>query len=181
MDIEANKSTYSYLIDRFSESTIQNRHKWLCDILLAWVEQNNYTDKVAIMAEQVDHILIDYFVDIDRLKVFSEIQTTNTIKIYSYLAYWMLRRKPLQVIVKEPAEELVFVNENMVADFLLGYVYDNPSGVPIISSQGDQIGLFEDTLRYFLKYRTITPQVIEIMLLAFQAGRGYQFSVDYQK
>lgn len=181
MAISDQKSTYSYLVSHFGEDVIQSRHKWLNDILLSWIEQRAYSEKIAVMSEQVDHIIIDYYVDIDRLKEFSEIETTNTIKIYSYLAYWILRRKPLQVITTEPAEDLVFVNENMVVDFLLSFIYDNPTGIPIISSQCEQIGLFEDTLRYFLKYRTITPQVIEIMLLAFQAGRGYQFSVDYQK
>lgn len=181
MAIDDHKSTYSYLVSRFGESTIQSRHEWLSRILLSWVEQKAYSEKIAIMSEQVDHILIDYFVDIDRLKEFSEIETTNSIKIYAYLAYWILRRKPLQVITTDTAEDLVFVNENMVADFLLSFVYDNPAGVPIINSQSEQLGLFEDTLRYFLKYRTITPQVVEVMLLAFQAGRGYQFSVDYQK
>ena len=33
---------------------------------------------------------------------------------------------------------------------------------------------------YFFKYRHVTPQFIELMLISFNAGRGYQHSVDYQ-
>ena len=176
-----NLSTYEYLVRKFGEETIKSRHKWISDTLIVWIEQHDYSQRVEVMSEQIDQILIDYFVDIDRLKEFSEIERTNTAKIYAYMAYWILRRKPLQVVTKDAAEDLVFVNENFVADFLFGYVYENPANVSIVASQRDQVGLFEDTLRYYVKYRNITPQVIEMLLLAFQAGRGYQFSVDYRK
>lgn len=180
MGIEQQGSTYAYLVEKFSKERLLSRHKWLNDIMLSWIEQHNYSEKLAIMSEQTDHIIIDYFVDIDRLKDFSEIEKTNTIKIYSYLAYWMLRRKPLQVITPEDAEDLVFVNEDLVADFLLSYVYGDIR-VSIIASQRDKVALFEDTLRYFLRYRTVTPQVIELMLLAFEAGCGHQYSIDYRR
>lgn len=176
-----NSSTYEYLVKKFDEETIKSRHKWISDILITWIDQHDYSQRVEVMAEQIDQILIDYFVDIDRLKEFSEIETTNTVKIYAYMAYWILRRKPLQVVTQGAAEDLVFINENLVTDFLLSYVYDNPASISIVASQRDQVGLFEDTLLYFLKYRTVTPQIIEMLLLAFQAGRGYQFSVDYRK
>ena len=120
-----NLSTYEYLVRKFGEETIKSRHKWISDTLIVWIEQHDYSQRVEVMSEQIDQILIDYFVDIDRLKDFSEIERTNTAKIYAYMAYWILRRKPLQVVTKDAAEDLVFVNENFVADFLFGYVYEN--------------------------------------------------------
>ena len=181
MALNIHDETYAYLVKKFSAEKIQSRHDWLTNILLTWIEQHEYSNKVAIMSEQIDHILIDYFVDIDRLKQFTGISKTNAVKIYAYIAYWILRRKPLQVITAEDAEDLVFVNENLVADILLDFIFNDPSGVSIVSSQREKMGLFEDTLRYYLKYRTVTPQVIELMLLAFHAGRGYQYSVDYRQ
>ncbi len=173
--------TYQYLITRFGAETLKKRHRWLAEFTLKWIDQHDYVGKVAAASEIIDHILIDYFVDIDRLKEFTGIELVNETKIYAYMAYWILRRKPLQITSVDEAEDLVFVNEEFVADFLLSFLYKEPENVSIVSSQKEKMGMFEDTLRYFMKYRTITPQVIEIMLLSFQAGRGYQFSVDYRK
>lgn len=173
------KPTYQYLADKFGVDRLSSRHEWLNNILHAWLEQRNYDGRVKVMSEAVDHIIIDYFVDIARLKDFSEIEKTNDVKIYAYLAYWMLRRKPLQVVTEGNAEDLVFVNEQMTADFIIGFLYNDPSEISIVASQRERVRLFEDTLVYYFKYRTITAQVIEMILLSFLAGRGYQYSVDY--
>ncbi len=179
--MDANNASYQYLATKFGEDTITSRHKWLAELMLTWIDQHEYTERIAISLETINHVLIDYFVDIDRLKNFTSIKLVNEVKIYSYLAYWILRRKPLQIIASDNSEDLVFVNEEFVADFLLGFLYVDPQNVSIVTSQRENMVYFEDTLRYFLRYRTVTPQVLELMILGFQAGRGYQFSVDYRK
>lgn len=50
-----------------------------------------------ISSNALDHVVVDYFVDIDRLKDFQNIQLTYESKIYAYLAFWLLRHKPLQL------------------------------------------------------------------------------------
>ena len=37
---------------------------------------------------------------------------------------------------------------------------------------------FVRNLEYYLRYRTVTPQMIETMLEAYNAGMGFQKSVD---
>ncbi len=174
-------STYAYLVGKFTEARITSRHTWLTSLALDWLERHDYSDKIGVVSEIIDQIVIDYFVDIDRLKEFTNIERVNQTKIYSYLAYWILRRKPLQVISSDEADKFVFINENFVFDFLMSFVYSNPPGVPVVESQKENLNMFEDTLRYYLKYRLVTPQVIELCLVAFQAGRGYQYCVDYRK
>lgn len=180
MEFDVQSSSYEYLLTKFTEDTIKDRYQWLTNLLLKWLKQKGYENRVLIHRESLEHVIIDYFVDIDRLKEFSEINLTNQIKIYAYTAFWLLRRKPLQVIDKNQTEDLVFVNEEMVADLLLNFLYNNPPSIPIVKSKKDDIGLFEDTLLYFFKYRNFTAQGIEMFLLCFNAGRGYQYSIDYQ-
>lgn len=173
--------TYAYIKNVFTEERIRSRHRWLTSLALDWLDSHDLSDKVGIVSEIIDQILIDYFVDVDRLKTFTDIKRINQTKIYSYMAYWILRRKPLQVISPEDTAELVFVNEDFVFDLLMSFVYENPAGIPFVESQKEHLNMFEDTLRYHLKYRLLTPQVIELCLVAYQAGRSYQYCVDYQQ
>lgn len=129
----------------------------------------------------IEHIVIDYFVDIDRLKEFQEIKFVNEIKIHAYLAYWILRHKPLQVTGYDGQDDLVFINEEFVTDFLLSFLFSQPENVPFIGEQEEKIDDFVKTLKYYLSYREYSAQSIEIMLLSFNAGRGYQYSVDYRQ
>lgn len=171
---------YQYLIDKFGKEKIASRFDFVNSILEEYIKQNKYESRVAVSQNIVEHIVIDYFVDIDRLKEFQEIEFVNEIKIYSYLSYWMLRRKPLQIIALDEQDDLVFVNEECVADFLCSFLFTQPDNVPFIAEQKPQIDEFTKTLRYHLVYRGYSAQNIELMLLAFKAGRGYQYSVDYQ-
>ena len=38
-----------------------------------------------------------------------------------------------------------------------------------------------ETMLYFFEYRDYSAKNIEMMILAFNAGRAYQYSVDYKK
>ena len=45
--------------------------------------------------------IIDYFEDIEKLKLFEGMDRINESKIYAYEAYWLLRRNPIQVVSQE--------------------------------------------------------------------------------
>lgn len=79
--------------------------------------------------------------------------------------------------LKESETEL----EEFVADFLCSFLFTNPGNVPYVDEQKVKIDEFVKTLKYHLAYRSCTAQNFELMLLAFGAGRGYQYSVDYQE
>lgn len=50
----------------------------------------------------------------------------------------------------------------------------------ILNNQKEVVDNFVETMLYFFKYREYSAKNIEIMILAFQAGRGYQCSVNHQ-
>lgn len=173
--------TYRYLVNKFKEDKIASRFDYVYNILNEYIKQKELEGRVIVSVNMIEQIVVDYFVDIDRLKVFSGITKTNEVKIYSYLSYWMLRHKPLQIVNGDGQDDLVFVNEECVTDFLVSFLFNNPDNVSLIEDKKPQVDEFYNTLRYHLIYRGYSAQNIELMLLAFIAGRGYQYSVDYQK
>jgi hypothetical protein len=171
---------YCYIVKQFGEKKISSRYDWIEDLLKEFLRLKSYEGRVIISLDILKHVVIDYFVDIDRLKEFQEIERVHTSKIYAYLSYWLLRHKPLQVVVAEGAGDLAFVNEEFVCYLLRGYLFSDPENIPILENKKEQVDNFVDTMLYFFQYREYSAKNIEIMILAFQAGCGYQYSVDHQ-
>ena len=172
--------SYRYIVSKFGEEKIATGYDWVEQPPREFLRQKEYTEKVIVSLDVLKHVIIDYFVDIDRLKEFQEIENIHTSKIFAYLSYWLLRHKPLQLIKAENTGHLVFVNEEFVCYLLRSYLFSAPENVPILDNKKEQVDNFVDTMLYFFQYREYSAQNIEIMILAFQAGCGYQYSVDHQ-
>ena len=172
---------YQFLIDYYGEEFLQKRYDTIKKDLEEYISINGLENKVIISEPLLCNLVIDYFVDIFRLKNFQGIELVNDQKIYAYTAYWMLRRKPLQLIEPDSANDLGFVNEEMVVSYLYSYLYLEPKGVSIVSSKTDDFNEFENNLLYTFMYRDYSPKMIESLIYAFNAGRAYQYSVDFGK
>lgn len=174
-----NEQQYDYIVEKFGEDKISKRAEWLYKLLDDYLQSNELVGKVGISRDILKYVLVDYFVDIDRLKEFAHIERVNDSKIYAYTAYWLLRHKPLQVLQLDNAYDLSFVNEKFVAHLLRSFLFSNPDDAPILDNKRGDVDLFVSTLLYYFKYREYSAQSIELVVLAFNAGRGYQYSVDY--
>lgn len=174
------KTDYQYVIDKFGEDKIITRSEWLYGLLEDYIKSEKLQKRVGISTDILKHVIVDYFVDIDRLKSFAGIPKVNDSKIYSYTSFWILKHKPLQVMELQSAADLVFVNEDFVSHMLRGYLFSNPENIPILNNKQADVDLFVNTLVYYFKYREFSAQSIEMLLLAYAAGRGYQYSVDHQ-
>ena len=172
---------YQYIIDTFGEDKVIFRGKWLYNLLEDYLTEKGLMDKVSISQSVLKHVLVDYFVDIDRLKDFAKISKANDSKIYAYTCFWLLRHKPLQINQQVDSQELVFVNEEFVTHLLISYLFSDPDGVPILNNKREEVDTFVKTLLYYFKYREYSAKNIEMIILAFVAGRGYQYSADYQQ
>lgn len=172
--------SYEYILDKFGEEKLLSRYTWLYDLMENFLRIKNYEDNVIISSDILNHVVIDYFVDIDRLKLFQNIEKIHESKIYAYSAYWLLRHKPMQVVVADQGEKYAFVNEEFVSDLIRSYLFSDPDNIPVLNNKKDVVDNFVGTLLYYFKYREYSAKNIEIMLLAFEAGRGYQYSVDHQ-
>lgn len=65
------------------------------------------------------NVLLDYFMDIFRLRDFHNIEKARTEKILSYMVSWIVRRKSLQYIHYTNDEKDIFVNERFGVYLLL--------------------------------------------------------------
>ncbi len=172
---------YQYLLQEFGEEKIASRYKTIYCYLEDYIKRHGLEEKVIISEGLLGQMIIDYFVDIYRLKDFHNIKKINATKIHAYSAYWILKRKPLQVVdVKDSSQDLIFVNERFVCGYLMRFLTELDYSVALLEERKQDYIEFVDNLMYFCQYRVNTPQMLETMLSSFKAGRALQFSVDYQ-
>lgn len=114
LDNKQKSYDYSELLESFGKQKVEQRYTTLYEYIEAFIERSNYMNQVNIADSVLNQAVIDYFEDIRRLKEFHLIETVNSLKIHAYTAYWILRRKPLQIIKDDVKDvELAFVNEKL--------------------------------------------------------------------
>lgn len=175
-----NKTNYDYeeIILHFGKEKIIQRYQSLEEYLNIFINRSNYKDSVIISTSLLNQAVIDYFADMDRLKLFHDIKHANYIKIHAYTAYWLLRRRPIQIVRDNDEDiELAFVNENFVASYLMQYLRGDYRGVVIRKDDRANYNEFVENLKYVLRYRLVTPQTLETILLSYHAGRIFERSI----
>lgn len=166
--------SYKDVLTEFGEEKVAQRYDNILDQMNAFIQRNKWENKVTICSAALNQFVIDYFTDIYRLKKFHKIDLANYIKITAYTAYWLVRRKPLQVIEDDPESvELAFCNENFTLSYILRFLQKPSSNCP---TNNEKYRDFVKTLSYSLRYRVLTPQMIELMISGYLAGRAYQMA-----
>jgi hypothetical protein len=134
--------------------------------------KNRHMEKdIGINRHALKEAVLDYYVDTLRIKEFHNIDNPSEEKKYAYEAYWLLKRKALQVIeLVDEKKKCEFVNEFFVASYLLMAI----SRVKDIDDEEKKKNKswkkFEDLLYYHLKYRHLSQQSLELMIKAFFCG-----------
>ena len=125
-------------------------------------------DQVIINTSLLGKAIVDYFEDIDRLKEFEEIDRVNVDKIYGYELFWLLRRRPIQIIDKSLDETFLYINEKVCIAILIPKMLEE-MGIDK-SESNPRLRNFLDLLYYNLKYRHYTQQSLELMIESFFCG-----------
>lgn len=168
--MDGNFDTYEYLIDTFGEEKIKERFVYLRESAKNYI-RNNKIDKYVTFSDSIlKEIVCNYFADIARLKPFHQIEKVNTTKIAAYTVYWLVKNKLLQLI-KEPSiillEEKPFlktINESFAINILLSILFNEEIRYLVAVEKHQQWNTFIQELHYFLVYRVVTPQAIELCL-----------------
>ena len=171
---------YSDIISEFTEKRIQERFQDFYDAYDDFIKKMHLKKVVRINSYTLWHAVLDYFTDISRLKKFHKIERVNTFKIMAYELSWLIRRKPLQIVVDEDeqedrakAEALVFINEKFVLSYIVSY-FTKLIGYDFYETLNEQnkacFDGYLDSLFYYLKYRNCSSQTLEFALLSFGAG-----------
>lgn len=165
---------YEGLFKIFPQRVIDDRYKYLLieinEFLESYLNQNNLgSESLRVNEYSLLHAVLDYFSDIARLKSFHGINKTNEYKITAYEMYWIMRRKPIQVLA-DKNEELVFINERFVLSYIISFLSKDVKIDSLDAESKQRIDGFIDSLYYYLKYRLCNPQELEMIFLGAHAG-----------
>jgi len=160
---------YDDIIAEFTRKKLECRYVMLYKSAELFIKEMECID-VIIDEYALLNAMFDYFADISRLKKFHKIDHVNEVKIVSYEAYWLLKRRPLQVC--KGSRENVFINERFVLSIILNCM-SNEGRIAFTELGSDKISFFTEPLFYYLKFRPFDAQAIEMMILGFVAGRTF--------
>lgn len=172
MDVkEKKREYYQQLIEIYPfEERFRNILTQIQDVL----EALGVLEQVTINTDLLGQSIIDYFDDIDRLKRYEDIDKVNVDKIYGYETYWLLKRKPIQIIEGEVSVEFLHINEKVFTFILIakmlkemqkGFDDTNPRMFSLI-----------DLIYYNFKYRLHTQKTLELLISGFFCGCAFSNS-----
>lgn len=160
--IEKIYTNYDGLLEEFSEEVIQSRYAVFYEEIEEFAKSLGIREKIQISESLLSHAVLDYFTDISRLKHFHQAKHINSLKVISYETYWLLRRKPIQILVEdETSDAMAFLNEKFVFSRIAKYLMGD--GKRVILSPETKKGFLNylDSLFYYLKYRNYDAEMLD--------------------
>lgn len=172
INIQVVYGTYDDLIKEFGEEQIQDQISCLLLECESFIRRLDAGDKVIVNKRLLTHAVLDYFSDILRLMTFHKINNINDVKDLAYKAHWLLKRKPLQISLEDQDDDiLTFINEKFIMSLISSYFLSNDVAAPMVNDTLMVYQNFLNSFFYALKFRNLDAQAIELLILAFCAGR----------
>ena len=148
--IESMYLNYSGLLEEFSEDVIRSRYAFLYKECMEFLKSQKLESEVRLDEVLLMHAVLDYFSDVSRLKKFHHIHHINETKVIAYETFWLLRRKPLQVVTQRQDDFLAFINEKFVFSRLAAFLVGNRKDQVLREQDKKAFMNYLDTLYYFL-------------------------------
>lgn len=161
---------YEYIFKYVAKEVIESRYELLVSVYEDFINKENMTGKVVLNKLVLGYAIMDYFSDIARIKQFHGITRVNETKICAYESFWLLKRKPLQVV--EADDNFPFCNEQFVFLRVLQLLSGGDAKIDIFNNPA--LRPFLESLFYFLKFRNCDAQSLEFAFQAFAAGVQFQ-------
>ncbi len=164
--------SYGDITEKVGIDIVKKRFMDLNQAYVDFINSENIADKVTINSFMLIHAIMDYFTDITRLKDFHKIDFTNSYKTMAYEISWLLRRKPIQVLVDQQ-EELVYINEKFILSYAINFITTTKESIryqDLSEIRRQCFNGFIESFYYHLKYRNCSAQSLELALLSFEAG-----------
>lgn len=171
-NIENSYVKYEDIVKEFGEEVVRSRFDQIYEEIQAFIKSQGLEKTMKVNDVVLMQALLDYFSDVYRLKVYQKIQHINSIKIKAYETFWLIQRKPIQITEDHLEDDrMIYINEKFVLSRLVCYLLEGDLNKPIVGDKQKGFENFLDTLYYYLKFRRCDPQAMELLLLAFKAGR----------
>lgn len=129
--------------------------------------------------------VMDYFVDLARIKEFHPVVKANVYKRIGYITYWFLKRKPIQII-SDSEKVLADINERFMATYIVNEILVEINEINSTTlgwndywdnlSEERKKNFFENWV-YYLTNRNYDAQGLEFLVMNFEMG----FMLSYQE
>lgn len=170
-NIENTYVEYDELVEKIGEEKIENRLLQLTQEMNDFLTEYRLNNIAYVNHIALAHAVMDYFSDVQRLKEYHHIRHINEFKIKAYETFWLLQRKPIQLKQQLEDDTYLYVNEKFLLARLTSFMLQDDINIPLLDEKKKAFKNYLDTLYYYLKFRRCDAQSIELMLLAFQAGK----------
>ncbi len=138
--------------------------EFILNELIEFIKIKNIEGKVTLNKSIFQYYLLDVFADLSRLSEFHDCDKPNFEKSMSYCASWWVRRKPL--VLEDDYEDLIYINEEF-AFYLVLHAIDL---VNKTTKEEKKIVDCLEKLIYYLKYRYVNPQTLELFMQGISLG-----------
>ena len=115
-------------------------------------------------------VILDYFMDVMRLKEFHSIERIRTEKLFAYTISWIVKRKPIQFREYSDRERDIFVNERFAAYLLINECLMCGSKHFVKEAYAEKLVEYTEMLLYYFKYRQCDPKTLELLIKSFKMG-----------
>lgn len=170
MEEQKNKTIKEELNESFTNEYIYNAGLLIHSQAEKFYEEYKLEGKVYFNDDIFAGCLVDILIDIARLKYFHDIDLVNYIKLISYTASWIIKRKPFQLF-ENAGEEYIYINEKFALSLLLQAVGLLDSNIMIIEGNENELKKNISAIYYHLKYRNTNPQTLELLLVGIENGK----------
>jgi len=168
------------ILREYGEEKIAERWDVLYKELNAFLEYNELSSVASVNKLLLGYAIVDYFQDIERIKEFHKIKKANSQKVIAYTAYWLLKRKPIQLNNPQPENqqsnitELNTLNERFVLQYISNYLSERKQKEHVLLRDNKGLKNFSKMMLYYLEYRLRDAQSLEMIITSFLAGQIYE-------
>jgi len=143
-------------------------------VMHGYILRRGYTPGVDVIINRnmLKEAVVDFYNDIARIKACHHIDEPSLEKDYAYKAYWLLRRKPIQII--KEYDDCEFINEHFITSYLLATMAEKRRIDDAKKASNPIWTDFCFLLFRNMKYRAVSQQSLELMVEAFFCGCDFQ-------
>jgi len=168
------------ILEVFGKKKVEKRWNTLYTEMNDFLEKFGFSSVASVNKILLSNALLDYFQDIKRLKDFHGIEKVNSQKVIAYTAFWLLQRKPIQIVNPQSEEEqpnireLATLNERFILQYIFNYFGERERKSHIFLRENIGLKNYSDMMLYYLLYRVRDPHSLEMIIASFHAGQIYE-------